>query len=81
MSVMNLLFFFSSSSDMRLPYVLHFTYLNASLPAGLHESPVRLQNVKAKRSTVCTRVLLPKMVCKNAEEVLCISSIRLQSVV
>jgi hypothetical protein len=37
--VINLLFFFASFSDMRLPYVLHFTYLNMSLPAGVHESP------------------------------------------
>jgi hypothetical protein len=37
--VTNLLFFFPSSSDMWLPYVLHFTYLNMSLPAGVHESP------------------------------------------
>jgi hypothetical protein len=34
-----LLFFFSSSSDMRLPYAFHFTYLYMSLPAGVHELP------------------------------------------
>jgi hypothetical protein len=35
-SVMNntfLLFFF----DMLLPYAFHLTYLNTSLPAGIHE--------------------------------------------
>jgi hypothetical protein len=37
--VTNLLFFFSSSSDMRQPYVLHFTYLYTSLPVGEHELP------------------------------------------
>jgi hypothetical protein len=30
-----LLFFF----DMRLPYAFYLTYLNMSLPAGVHESP------------------------------------------
>jgi hypothetical protein len=42
---------------------------------------VRLRNVKAKRLTVFTRVFVVKEVCKNAEEELCITSIRLQSVV
>jgi hypothetical protein len=35
MNVTFLLFFF----DMQLPYVFYFTYLNMSLPAGVHESP------------------------------------------
>jgi transposase InsO family protein len=42
---------------------------------------VRLRNVKAKRLTVFTKVFVVKEVCKNAEEELCITSIRLQSVV
>jgi hypothetical protein len=33
MNVSFLLFFFV---DMRLPYAFHFTYLNMSLPAGVH---------------------------------------------
>jgi hypothetical protein len=35
MNITFLLFFF----DMHLPYAFHFTYLNMSLPAGVHESP------------------------------------------
>jgi hypothetical protein len=35
MNNMFLLFFF----NMCLPYAFHFTYLNMSLPAGIHESP------------------------------------------
>jgi hypothetical protein len=36
MNVTFLLFFFF---DMQLPYAFHFTYLNMSLPAGVHKSP------------------------------------------
>jgi hypothetical protein len=35
MNNMSLLFFF----NMRLPYAFYFTYLNMSLPAGIHKSP------------------------------------------
>jgi hypothetical protein len=51
--VTNLLFFFASFSDMRLPYVLHFTYLNMSLPAGEHESP------NTRITCVCLMVDIP----------------------
>jgi hypothetical protein len=51
------------------------------LSEDMEEGCVRLRNVKAKRLTVSTRVFVVKEVCKNAEEELCITSIRLQSVV
>jgi hypothetical protein len=36
---MNVTFLFFFFFDMRLPYAFHFTYLNMSLPIGVHESP------------------------------------------
>jgi hypothetical protein len=38
---------------MQLPYVFHFTYLNMSLPAGVHESP------KTCATCVCLTVNTP----------------------
>jgi hypothetical protein len=49
-TITSLLFFFF---DMRLPYVFHFTYLDTSLPAGVHE----LSNTST--TCVCLMVNIP----------------------